>query len=80
MPINDICSICNDYVENCLMNFYKEKNEIPIIKDSKEEFDSFEEITLENKNDAIYASEQYYRFEAPESIQNIKLNFNNPLI
>jgi len=66
-------SYCNDYVENCLMNFYKEKNEIPIIKDSKEEFDSFEEITLENKNDAIYASEQYYRFEAPESIQNMDL-------
>jgi hypothetical protein len=28
---------------------------------------------LENKNDAIYASEQYYRFEAPESIQNMDL-------
>jgi len=60
----------NEYVENTLMGLYKEKCEIPLIKDSKECFDSVESMKLEN---VIYASEKWYRFEAPESIQKMDL-------
>jgi len=60
--------VCNEFVENSLMNFYKEKIQIPLIKDSKE-FHSVESMEL--TEEFIYASENWYKFEAPESIQKM---------
>jgi hypothetical protein len=56
-------------IEDCLMNFYKETL-MNVIKDSKEEFINVESMKLDN---VIFASEKFYRFEAPESIQSMDL-------
>ena len=62
----------NDNVEKSLMKLYNSKEKLNV-KDSKEEYDTFESIKLENKEDAILATDDYYNFESPESIQNMDL-------
>jgi len=71
-------SSSNDYIESCLMSFYKEKAVIPVIQDSKEEFDSVESIKYSNLgslnlNDLIFASENYYRIHGSDTIQKMDL-------
>ena len=66
-------SNCNEYTESTLMKLYKEKSDIPLIVDSKEFFDSVKSMKIENVTNCIYASENWYRFEAPENIQKMDL-------
>ena len=61
----------NDFVEQYLQDIYKDRIEIPIIKDLKDEHDSLKaHKALEN---AIYASENWYRFDAPPNIVDMDL-------
>ena len=64
-------SSCSEYTEKCLMGLYKEKYNIPFIQDSKDLYDSVESMKL--SIEPVYASEQWYRFEAPDTIQNMDL-------
>ena len=60
----------NNIIEDILMKIYKESNFKLIAKDSKEEFDTIKSIKIEN---AILATDDYYKFESPESIQKLDL-------
>ena len=63
----------NDNVEESLMKIYKQSFDKMNVRDSKEDYDTFESIKLENKENAILATDDYYAFESPESIQNMDL-------
>ncbi len=63
----------NVVVEESLMKIYKESFDKLIARDSKEEYDTFDVIKLENKENAILATDEYFRFESPKSIQNMDL-------
>jgi len=63
----------NDNVEESLMKLYKESFDKLNSRDCKEEYDTFDAIKLEDKENAILATDEYFRFESPESIQNMDL-------
>ena len=60
----------NEYIEQVIEKVYQQPETRVLIKDSREIFESVESMDLEEH---IFASEEYYRFTAPESIQTMDL-------
>jgi hypothetical protein len=73
--MHDNCEIFVDtanseHIEQAIESIYQTPQTKILIKDSKETFESVESMDLETP---IYASEEYYRFTSPETIQIMDL-------
>jgi hypothetical protein len=71
-------SLNNEYTEKTLMNIYKDSCKRLVIQDSKQTFDKLESIKIDKLgsisiDNFIIASEEYYVFNSPESIQRMDL-------